>query len=72
MFVTERTQSKCSDIDCPLSNNISGKLYCCVYVLFLYSPGTWVTIFSIRGLPTAKKKAPKVAYDTYIVVFCTV
>ena len=53
--MTERTQSKCSDNDCPLSNNISGKLSCCVYVLFLYSPGTCVTIFSIRGLPTAKR-----------------
>ena len=72
MFVTERTQSKCSDTDCPLSNNISGKLSCCVYVLFLYSPGTCVTIFSIRGLPIAKKIASKVAYDTYKVVFCSV
>ena len=60
------------DTDCLLSNNISGKLSCCVYVLFLYSSGTCVTIFSIRGLPTAKKKAPKVAYDTYKVVFCSV
>ena len=67
MFVTERTQSKCSDTDCPLSNNISGKLSCWVYVLFLYSPGTCVTIFSIGGLPTAKEIAPKVAYDHHTI-----
>ena len=37
-------------------------LCCWVYNLFLYTPGTCVTIFNIRGLPTAKKINPKVAY----------
>ena len=59
MFVTERTQSKCSDTDCPLSNNISGKLSCCVYVLFLYSR-VRVLLFLVSGVyPLQKRKRPR-------------